>query len=196
MLDETMNLAATSPELADRLGQALSVSPAACFQCKKCSAGCPLTFAMDLLPDQVIRLALLGAETELLGCRTIWVCSSCETCTTRCPNQIDIAGVMDWLKEEALRRGHTAQPGVARFHQTFLDTVRLSGGRLSEPLLLGLYQLKGGVSLEKIKSGALLGELRLGWQLARRGRLRPQFPRRLKGAGEIKEIFARAKRRK
>ena len=55
---------------------------------------------MDLLPDRVIRMALLGQEDHVLGSNTIWVCSSCETCTTRCPNGIDIAGVMDWLKEE------------------------------------------------------------------------------------------------
>ena len=94
-----------STALQERLATALPVSVAACFQCKKCSSGCPLTFAMDLLPDQVIRLALLGQEEQLLGCRTIWVCSSCETCTTRCPNGIDIAGIMDWLKEEASETG-------------------------------------------------------------------------------------------
>ena len=191
MLDQST----ASPALPERLAAALPVSVSACFQCKKCSSGCPLTFAMDLLPDRVIRLALLGQEEQLLRCRTIWVCSSCETCTTRCPNGIDIAGTMDWLKEEALKRGFASQPGVARFHQTFLDTVRLSGGRLSEPLLLGLYQLKSGETLKKIKSGAIWGELRLGWQLARRGRLLPQLPRRLKGAREINEIFAQAKKR-
>jgi heterodisulfide reductase subunit C2 len=196
MIDDKITAVEPSPDLQERLAQAFATSTSACFQCKKCSAGCPLTFAMDLLPDQVIRLALLGQEAELLGCRTIWVCSSCETCTTRCPNEIDIAGTMDWLKEEALQRGYASQPGVARFHQTFLNTVRLGGGRLSEPLLLGLYQLQGGLTLDKIKSGALLGELRLGWALARRGRLRPQLPHRLKGAREIKEIFAQAKKRK
>jgi heterodisulfide reductase subunit C len=138
---------------------------------------------------------LLGAEEELLKCRTIWVCSSCETCTTRCPNEIDIAGTMDWLKEEALQRGYASRPEVARFHQTFLDTVEKCGGRLSEPVLLGLYQWRGGLTLDKIKSGAFLGDLRLGWKLARRGRLRPRFPHRLRGAGEIKKIFARAKKR-
>jgi len=196
MADKTMDLPEPSPELQERLAQALPVSVSACYQCKKCSAGCPLTFAMDLLPDRVIRLALLGAEEELLQCRTIWVCSSCETCTTRCPNGIDIAGTMDWLKEEALRRGYASQPGVARFHQTFLETVQMCGGRLSEPLLLGLYQLKSGATLKKITSGAIFDELRLGWQLARRGRLVLKLPRRLKGAGEIKEMFAKAKERK
>ena len=163
----------------------------ACFQCKKCSSGCPLTFAMDLLPDRVIRLALLGQEDTVLGCRTIWVCSSCETCTTRCPNNIDIAGVMDWLKEAALRRGYASpQPEVTRFHQIFLQTVKLTGGRLSEPLLLGLYQLKTPNIFGKLKSGALTEELRLAWALARRRRLVPRLPRRLKAAKEIKALMS------
>ncbi|MGB8992721.1 MAG: 4Fe-4S dicluster domain-containing protein [Desulfobaccales bacterium] len=180
-----------SSSLAERLAALTTVS--ACYQCKKCSAGCPLTFAMDFYPDQVIRLALLGQEDTVLGCRTIWVCSACETCTTRCPNQIDIAGVMDWLKEEALRRGYASpQPAVTRFHQTFLDTVRLAGGRLSEPLLLGLYQLKRGGTLAKLKSGELREDLRLAWALARRRRLVPRLPHRLKGAREVKDIFAKS----
>jgi heterodisulfide reductase subunit C2 len=155
-----------------------------------------MTFAMDLLPDEVIRLSLLGQDATVLGCRTIWVCSSCETCTTRCPNAIDIAGVMDWLKEESLRQGYDSpQPQVAKFHQTFLETIRLAGGRLSEPLLLGLYQLKSGGVVAKIKSGAFLEELRLAWKLLRRGRLAPKLPPRLKGRGEIKKIFAESKRR-
>src|SRR4030042_4768994 len=112
--------------------QAAHLPVSACYQCKKCSGGCPLTFGMDLFPDQVIRLALLGQEEKVLTCSTIWVCSACETCTTRCPNGINIAEVMDWLKEEALARGvGVAQEGVRRFHQTFLESVRLGGGRLS-----------------------------------------------------------------
>ena len=182
-----------SSSLAERLAAMTTVS--ACYQCKKCSAGCPLTFAMDFYPDQVIRLALLGQEDTVLGCRTIWVCSACETCTTRCPNQIDIAGVMDWLKEEALRRGYASpQPAVTRFHQTFLDTVRLAGGRLSEPLLLGLYQLKRGGTLAKLKSGELGEDLRLAWALARRRRLVPRLPVRLKGARAVKDIFAKSQK--
>jgi heterodisulfide reductase subunit C len=177
--------------LAERLAGLTSVS--ACYQCKKCSAGCPLTFAMDFYPDQVIRLALLGQDAQVLGCRTIWVCSACETCTTRCPNHIDIAGVMDWLKEEAVSRGQgSPQPDVTRFHQTFLDTVRLAGGRLSEPLLLGLYQWRRGGILGKLQSGALVEDLGMAWQLARRRRLVPRLPHRLKGVKEIKDIFKKS----
>ena len=184
-----------SLSLQERLAKEAALPVSSCFQCKKCSAGCPLTFAMDLLPDRIIRLALLGQTEALLGCRTIWVCAACVTCSTRCPNGIDIAGVMDWLKEEALRRGYASpQPAVTRFHQTFLDTVRLAGGRLSEPLLLGLYQLKSGGTLAKLKSGELAADLRLAWELARRRRLVPRLPVRLKGARAVKDIFAKSQK--
>jgi heterodisulfide reductase subunit C2 len=186
-----MKILRPAPGLAERLNAA-QVSVDACYQCKKCSSGCPLTFAMDLLPDQVIRLALLGQEETVLRAATPWVCSSCETCTTRCPNGIDIAGVMDWLKEESLKRGYAApQPQVSRFHQSFLEAVRLGGGRLSEPLLLGLYSWKSGRILEKLKSGEFKEELLLAWELARRGRLKPRLPKKLKGAQEIARLFTK-----
>ncbi len=113
-----------------------------CFQCRKCSGGCPLTFAMDLLPHHVIRLALLGQEDRVFASRTIWVCSGCQTCTTRCPNGIDIAGTMDWLKEEAVKRGHALpDENVAAFHRYFLEGIQAAGGRLPETRLLRRYTL-------------------------------------------------------
>lgn len=177
--------------LPERLAQDLSVPVSACFQCKKCSAGCPLTFAMDLLPDQVIRLASLGQMDALLGCRTIWVCASCVTCTTRCPNGIDIAGVMDWLKEETIKQGKAPdQPEVAAAHRCFLESLRRGGGRLSEVDLMRrftFFKLRRRLDIQE-----LLDNAKLGWALFRRGRLRPTGPPALKGQAEIKRIFQQA----
>ena len=75
----------------------------ACFQCRKCSNGCPVSFAMDLLPDEVIRMVILGQKDRVLRCNTIWICASCETCSTRCPNEVKIAEMMDHLKEMAIK---------------------------------------------------------------------------------------------
>jgi heterodisulfide reductase subunit C len=69
----------------------------ACNQCGKCSAGCPAAFSMDLLPNQVIRLAQLGI-TEVLESQTIWTCAACMNCVARCPKGIDLPRVMEALR--------------------------------------------------------------------------------------------------
>ncbi len=77
----------------------------ACYQCGKCSAGCPMAAHMDVLPNQIIRMAQLGMKEQLLATRTIWTCVSCLTCNSRCPKGIKIAEVMESLRMTALRDG-------------------------------------------------------------------------------------------
>lgn len=78
----------------------------ACNQCGKCSAGCPVVAAMDILPSQVIRMAQLGME-EVLESNTIWICASCLTCSTRCPKGVDVPRLMETLRQVSLRKGVT-----------------------------------------------------------------------------------------
>jgi heterodisulfide reductase subunit C len=74
-----------------------------CFQCGACSSGCPMTQEMDYLPSKVIRMAQLGLE-EALESKTIWVCTTCFNCEVRCPRGIDIANVMEALRQIVLRK--------------------------------------------------------------------------------------------
>jgi heterodisulfide reductase subunit C2 len=75
----------------------------ACYQCGKCSAGCPLAAYMDILPAQMIRLAQLGMEQELLDSEAIWLCVSCMTCNTRCPKGVRIAELIESMRQVKLR---------------------------------------------------------------------------------------------
>jgi heterodisulfide reductase subunit C len=75
-----------------------------CNQCGKCSAGCPIVAAMDILPSQVIRMAQLGME-EVLESNTVWICASCLTCVTRCPKGVDLPRLMEALRQISLRDG-------------------------------------------------------------------------------------------
>src|SRR3990172_5471493 len=80
-----------------------------CYQCKKCTAGCPLAEEMDLAPNQIMRALQFNRADKVFSSKTIWLCASCKTCTTRCPNDIDITRVMDFLKSMALEKGMTSQ---------------------------------------------------------------------------------------
>jgi heterodisulfide reductase subunit C len=74
-----------------------------CFQCGACSGGCPLTQEMDYLPSKIIRMMQLGLE-EALESKTIWVCTTCFNCEVSCPRGIDIANVMEALRQLVLRK--------------------------------------------------------------------------------------------
>lgn len=76
----------------------------ACYQCGKCSAGCPAVSEMDILPNQVIRYIQLGFKEELLQTNSCWVCASCLTCNARCPKGIKIAEVMEAVRQVVLRK--------------------------------------------------------------------------------------------
>jgi heterodisulfide reductase subunit C len=76
----------------------------ACYQCGKCSAGCPAVSQMDILPNQIIRYAQLGLKEELLESKSIWICASCFTCNARCPKGINIAEVIEALRQIQLRK--------------------------------------------------------------------------------------------
>lgn len=75
----------------------------ACYQCGKCSAGCPAVSQMDILPNQIIRFAQLGLKEDLLHSKAIWICASCFTCNARCPKGINIAEVIEALRQILLR---------------------------------------------------------------------------------------------
>ena len=86
-------------ELVHRVEEYSGQDLMACYQCGKCAAGCPVAFAMDMLPSQVIRFAQLGLVEQLTESKTIWLCAACQTCYTRCPKGIDLSRIMEALRE-------------------------------------------------------------------------------------------------
>ena len=113
-----------STRLAERIREETGENVFLCYQCIKCTSGCPLAEYFDLAPNQVLRAAQLGMEERLFESRTPWLCASCQTCTTRCPQGIDVARVMDFLTAEARRRGVEPKvPDIALFHKVFLRDV-------------------------------------------------------------------------
>ncbi len=119
------------------------IKAAECYQCGKCSAGCPIAFEMDSLPSRIIRLVQLGAKDEALRSRTIWLCASCETCTTRCPMNIEIAELMNVLREMALEMGvaNKSEKNIIEFGKAFLRSVK-KNGRVAEVMMINDYKMR------------------------------------------------------
>jgi len=164
------------------------IKASACYQCRKCTNGCPVTFAMDYYPDQILRFIHLGLRDLALNSATIWVCSACETCTTRCPNEIDIAGLMDYLKQAAKKmRIGTKDNKTYSFHQVFLDDVKRRG-RVYELGLMGMYMMKTGEGIKKLSDNSWRKDARLGFDMFRKGRL-PLVSKGIKGKKEVKKLF-------
>jgi len=185
MAKETIKV---DPTFSNQVEKLTSLNLTACFQCRKCTNGCPVTFAMDIYPDQVIRLVNLGQKERVLRCSTIWICSACETCTTRCPNEVDIAATMDALKEMAVREGvQIPEPKTYAFHRAFVEDIRRRG-RMFEGRLMQSYLLKSGELFRKLADGTIREEISLGLNMFKKGRL-PLLPKGIKDKKEIEEIL-------
>ena len=123
-----MDVAADSPSVADSLRELTGADPMLCYQCRKCTAGCPVADQSDLGPHQVMRAVQLGWADQALRSRMVWLCVSCQICSSRCPQSIEVADVMDGLKILGLQRGlKPSVPEVDVFNRAGLISLRYLG---------------------------------------------------------------------
>lgn len=156
----------------------------ACYQCEKCSAGCPVVGYMDFPPHQVHRMIQYGNRKEILASSSIWLCVGCETCGTRCPNKIFTSRVMDALKQRAVREGvRGRERPVTAMHRAFLSGIK-KRGRMNELRLIRDMRLR---------SGGYFKEIGLGIRMFKRGKLR-LIPEKIRDRKGIRALFARARR--
>jgi len=153
-----------------------------CYQCGNCTAGCAFSHDFDLPVHQIMRLVQLGQKQRVLSCRSIWLCATCQACTTRCPNNIEVAVVMDVLRHMARREGFAPERLVKTFADGFLASVARHG-RIFEAGLAACFA---------IKSGKPLQDAGLGPAMLSRGKLAflPHEPS-AKAKTEVADIFAR-----
>jgi heterodisulfide reductase subunit C len=135
---------AASPGLLRTVQEKAGVDLSACYQCKKCSIGCPVVGQTKASPFEIIRRLQLGAGEELLQTDLVWTCLSCETCYARCPNEINFAGIIDGLRALAVEKGVAKPPGDAPlFNRLFLDMVK-KYGRSYDLQMIARYKLGAG----------------------------------------------------
>jgi heterodisulfide reductase subunit C len=169
-------------EAKTKSGEDLSL----CYQCLKCTAGCPTAPYMDIRPNNIIRMIQMGMKREVLGSSAIWLCVSCETCGTRCPNGIDIGLLMDALREMAIEEGIPAkEKNIHLLHEAFIQSIKRNG-RVHEATMLIDY---------KLRSKDFVTDLIPGMVLFLKRKI-PLFPSLIKGRQEIKRIFDKCTKEK
>ncbi|HXK61645.1 MAG TPA: heterodisulfide reductase-related iron-sulfur binding cluster [Acidobacteriota bacterium] len=134
----------TDAGLALRLEQELKQNVFLCYQCIKCTSGCPLAEFFDWQPHQIMKALQLGEDEVPLRSATPWLCASCQTCSTRCPQGLDVTSIMEFLTRESKRRGfrsHVREVDI--FNEAFLRQVRL-WGRAYDLGMMGEMRLRAG----------------------------------------------------
>ncbi len=172
----TTDLQVKEKRLAEIIEERCGENVYSCYQCIRCSSGCPLSEHFDLTPSQVMRYLQLGRDDVVLRCKTIWLCSSCQACSTRCPQGLDLVRMMDEVKAISQERG--IKPGVSTvrlLYDIFLRNVRLLG-RTYE---LGLAAELG------LRKGDPFKDLPMGLEMLRKGKF-SLLPRRTSYPGRIK----------
>ena len=157
-----------------------------CYQCRKCSGGCPVSRLAGSPPSDLIRRLQLGAGDELLHSDLVWLCVSCGTCQARCPMGINLAAVMDTLRSLALAAGAARPKGdMPAFNSAFLKGVE-TFGRAYDLATIAAY---------KLRSGTLMNDTDKFPAMLKKGKMAIMPP---SGADKdaVKRIFKRARRGK
>ncbi len=154
---------------------------APCFQCQKCSSGCPIAAGADIKPHELVRLVQLGERDVVLSSRMIWECTSCQTCWTRCPQAVELPAIVDSLRRLSRdSRKVTPDTTVPVLNDLFLTAVRRLG-RVYELGLMAAFKLRTRSFLQD--AGKLPSMLR-----KRKLALKPTFVR---GHSERAKAFRR-----
>jgi heterodisulfide reductase subunit C len=136
----------STDSLAGLIQHKSGISVERCYQCGKCSAGCPANSEMDYAPSVLLRMLQLqdaSFDKTVLRSYALWLCLTCHTCVARCPMEVDLPRVMDILRQESLRRKlvHKRAKDIVAFHRSFLDSIRYFG-RLWEVGLVVAYKVR------------------------------------------------------
>ena len=171
------------PGLKRAVEELSGVDISVCFQCKKCSSGCPVAKLAKSRPSEIVRQLHLGAGDELLASDLVWMCASCETCSARCPMGIDVAAVMDALRRLALERGAPKPEGdVPLFNRAFLKTVETFGRS---------YEI-GMIAAYKLGTGKLMNDTEKFPAMLKKGKI-ALLPPRGSDRKTVKRIFRKVK---
>ena len=183
MTEAVTNLDESSFKLTDLVSAVGGVDVSYCYQCGKCATGCPVAYEMDLVPSQLMHAIQLGLKDVVYTSKTMWLCAACLTCTTRCPQEIDIAEALNTIKILMYRERQEPQiPDVLKFSESFVQNLNWFGR---------LYEL-GMVAMLKLKTGKFTEDMAMGMKMLKKDKfhLLPRF----EGGRAVNRIIKRVKK--
>lgn len=167
--------------LQQEIKEACDIDIELCMECGKCSGGCSNAHIFDYTPRKIVQLVKMGALDALMNMDALWTCVSCHLCVDRCPSQIDIPRIMDYLREKAYNQGVKAKrANVELFHELMLHSIKQTG-KVSETRLMIKYNLQ---------TKQYLKDADLGSRMLLKGKLNP-FSIRVKEIKPVSTLFTR-----
>lgn len=148
-----------------------------CIQCGTCSASCSTAHLMDKSIRRIIKLVLEGQKSEALAAQSVWLCTSCQLCTVRCPRNIRPKSVVAALRHIFERDG--LRSADQAFEEMFMRQI-VDCGRIREFTLSALYPLSN--------PSATVPIIQMGIELIPKGKITLEKSC-VRGMDEIRRIF-------
>ncbi|MBU1343846.1 MAG: 4Fe-4S dicluster domain-containing protein [Proteobacteria bacterium] len=171
-------------EFVDQVEKMSHSNLSRCWHCLACSGGCPFSEDMDYLPNKIIRMIQFGMKEKILKSSTIWLCVGCNTCSMECPNCVDMAAIMDTLRQMAIAENiKIAEPGILSFHNAVVDSISRYG-RTHKLEIMMRY---------KLSEKDLFSDINLGLRMLSKRKL-DLLPSKVKDKKSIQSLFEMAER--
>lgn len=153
-----------------------------CYQCGKCSAGCPVAPMASMMPREVIRNLQLGNAESVIDADMPWLCASCGMCQARCPQNVDLPNLMLACRRAALREGKKPLQEVSAFNSIFIDGVKEKGVSDEAALAMKFNVVTGHLAQDALSAPKMVlrGMLNLS-------------EHKVDGASEVKAIIERSR---
>lgn len=146
----------------DEVETTAKVTVSECYQCCRCTNGCPVARDMDITPHRVMGYIINGNREKVLSSESIWTCLQCVTCSVRCPNGIDVAHVFETLRRLSVESGLAAKSDTWHFDELFIESIA-KHGRMYELETIMRYRLSGKEFLKDAAMGlAMIKKGRIG----------------------------------
>jgi len=93
-----------------------------CIQCGRCSGGCPVSIKSNLNPRMLVYYSLnemdRGMSADELG---LWECTTCNTCTERCPKAVRPADLVVEMRSRIIESGRMTATIQGALESTYLQ---------------------------------------------------------------------------